>query len=117
MESNMSLTQSMVEPIVLQLVSEKSRYGYEIIKVVNERTKGAFQWKEGTLYPCLHRMEADGLVESKWEISENGRKRKYYGITHKGAALLKDKASEWSSFSAAVNAVLFGDREPLPARG
>jgi DNA-binding PadR family transcriptional regulator len=116
MDYDPNLTRSMVEPIVLQLVAEKQRYGYEIIKVVNERTNGAFEWKEGTLYPCLHRMESEGLIKSFWEVAENGRKRKYYGITRKGKAALTEKAVEWSSFSAAVNAVLFGaEQTPVPA--
>ncbi len=106
MEFDSDLTRSTVEPIVLTLVSERPMYGYEIIKVVNERTKGAFEWKEGTLYPCLHRLEGAGLVKGKWRVAESGRRRKYYGLTRKGAALLREKTEEWSAFSAAVNAVL-----------
>lgn len=106
-EFSSDLTRSMVESIVLKLVSEKALYGYEIIKVVNQRTDGAFQWKEGTLYPCLHRLESAGLIESYWEIAENGRKRKYYSISKKGSKQLNKKAEEWSSFSLAVNKVLF----------
>lgn len=116
MDYDPNLTRSMVEPIILQLISEKYCYGYEIIKVVNERTKGAFEWKEGTLYPCLHRLENEGLLNSKWDIAENGRKRKYYGITSKGKALLKVKTNEWASFATAVNALLFGNAGALPER-
>jgi len=101
------LVRSTVEPIVLRLVSERAMYGYEIIKVVNERTDGAFQWREGTLYPCLHRLEGAGLIFSHWETAANGRRRKYYGITLKGKAVLREKAAEWREFSLAVNALLF----------
>lgn len=101
------LMRGVVEPIVLQLVSERAMYGYEIIKVVNERSNKALEWKEGTLYPCLHRLEGQGLIKSEWGVSENGRKRKYYVITRKGAAALANKSHEWASFAAAVNAVLF----------
>ncbi|QSH40332.1 helix-turn-helix transcriptional regulator [Lentisphaerota bacterium ZTH] len=107
MNYNPNLTRSMMEPLVLQLVAERKRYGYEIIRVVNERTNGAFEWKEGTLYPCLHRLEEEGLIRSAWEKAQTGRKRKYYGITRRGRAVLAEKSSEWSSFSTAVNAVLF----------
>jgi DNA-binding PadR family transcriptional regulator len=100
------MMRGVVEPIVLRLVTERARYGYEIIKVVNERTDGAFAWKEGTLYPCLHRLEAAGLVTGEWRESESGKARKYYAITRKGAALLKAKSQEWSAFAGAVNAVL-----------
>ncbi len=100
------LTRSMVESIVLKLVSEKSLYGYEIIKVVNQRTDGAFQWKEGTLYPCLHRLENAKLIESYWETADNGRKRKYYSISKKGLKQFGKKSQEWSAFSFAVNKIM-----------
>jgi PadR family transcriptional regulator PadR len=100
------LMRGIVQPIVLQLVSERAMYGYEIIKIVNQRTNKALEWKEGTLYPCLHRLEGSGLIKSTWETAESGRKRKYYAITRRGLATLKKKASEWASFAQAVNALL-----------
>jgi DNA-binding PadR family transcriptional regulator len=105
------LARGVAEPVILKLVSGRPMYGYEIIKVVNERTNGAFEWKEGTLYPCLHRLEGAGLVKSRWRESESGRRRKYYGITRKGAALLKSKVEEWSAFSVAVNGLLLSPVE------
>jgi DNA-binding PadR family transcriptional regulator len=108
MDFDSDLVRSVAEPIVLRLVSDRPMYGYEIIKVVNERTNGAFEWKEGTLYPCLHRLEGAGLIRSEWGTSSSGRPRKYYGITPKGAALLREKVEEWSSFSVAANTLLLG---------
>ena len=107
MKFDSDLVRSTVEPMILRLVSERAMYGYEMIKIVNERTDGAFEWKEGTLYPCLHRLEGAGLVRSQWREAESGRRRKYYGITRRGSALLKSKVKEWSAFSGAVNALLF----------
>jgi len=106
MEFDANLLRGTVDSIILKLVAERARYGYEIIKVINERTQGAFEWKEGTLYPCLHRLESAGLIESEWQEAGNGRKRKYYTLTRTGAAQLKGKVSEWSAFSVAVNALL-----------
>ncbi len=108
MEISQEMIKGTVVPIILKLLSEKRMYGYEIIKVVNERTKNAFQWKEGTIYPWLHRLEGDGLIHSEWEVPDSGRKRKYYRITRKGHACLADKISEWSVFAEAVNVLLFG---------
>jgi DNA-binding PadR family transcriptional regulator len=102
------LMRGVAEPIVLELVSQQPMYGYEIIKVVNERTNGALEWKEGTLYPCLHRLESEGLVRSRWRTAETGRRRKYYEVTRKGAELLKKKKTEWRDFAASVNVLLFG---------
>lgn len=102
------LLRGVADPIILRLVSRRPMYGYEIIKIVNEKTNKAFEWKEGTLYPCLHRLEGAKLIESHWEDSESGRPRKYYRITRKGSALLEEKVLEWSAFSAAVDALLLG---------
>ena len=101
------LTRSVAEPIVLQLLKERAMYGYEIIKVVNIRTDNAFQWKEGTLYPCLHRLEKRKLIESYWELPADGRKRKYYALTKAGAKLCDEKTSEWKAFSEVVTSLLF----------
>ena len=106
MNFDANLLKGTVEPIILKLVAERAMYGYEIIKVINERTRGAFEWKEGTLYPCLHRLECAGCIQSQWHEADNGRKRKYYVITRKGAALLNEKVSEWAAFSTAVQALL-----------
>ena len=106
MSSNSDLAVNSVETILLKLLSERMMYGYEIIKVVNERTQGAFAWKEGTLYPCLHRLEGDGVIASEWRPGDFGKMRKYYKLTLKGARLAEKKAAEWQSFSNAMNAVL-----------
>ncbi len=106
MDYDANMLKGVVDPIILRLVSERAMYGYEIIKVINERTKGEFEWKEGTLYPCLHRLECAGLIAGEWHEAENGRQRKYYGISRKGVAALKEKTAQWASFSAAVNGLL-----------
>ena len=106
MAISQELIKGTVVPIILRLLEEKEMYGYEIIKVVNQRTDEAFAWKEGTLYPWLHRLEQEGLIRSRWEESGNGRQRKYYQITRRGTAALRERTAEWTAFSRAVNAVL-----------
>ncbi|MFT5128440.1 MAG: PadR family transcriptional regulator PadR [Rhodothermales bacterium] len=113
MEFSAEMIKGSVLPIVLKLLSEREMYGYEIIKTVNERTENAFQWKEGTLYPWLHRLEADGLITSEWS-SANGRRRKYYQLSSRGARVMASQLDEWKSFSATVNALLFGPVSPEP---
>jgi PadR family transcriptional regulator, regulatory protein PadR len=92
--------------LILNLLGDKSYYGYEMIKEIDKRSNGIFSFKEGTLYPILHNLEANDMVESYWDESENGRKRKYYKITEKGNGYLKEKKLEWETFSDAVNNVL-----------
>jgi DNA-binding PadR family transcriptional regulator len=97
---------STVEMLVLKLLSERAMYGYEIIQIVNDRTDGAFSWKEGTLYPVLHRLEGRGMLATEWQTGDTGKRRKYYKLTSRGLARAEEKASEWRAFSTSVNAVL-----------
>ena len=106
MEFSPDLVKGSIEPVILQLLSEQERYGYEIIKTVNQRTGNVFDWKEGTLYPWLHRLEGDRLIQSHWVEAESGRQRKYYRITKRGLAVLASRKDEWASFSKALNALL-----------
>ena len=108
MDFSPDLIKGTVVPMILKLLSERSMYGYEIIQVVNQRTDNAFQWKEGTLYPWLHRLEGDGLISGKWAAGPSGRQRKYYRLTASGREMLEAKVAEWSALTTAVNAVLLG---------
>lgn len=106
----MAISQEMMKgtvvPIILKLLSENEMYGYELIRVVNERTDQALEWKEGTVYPWLHRLEGDGLICSEWKVSPSGRRRKYYQITSRGLAEMSKKVAEWQTLSRAVNVLL-----------
>jgi len=106
MKFERDLIRVVAAPIVLKLVAERAMYGYEIIKVVNERTNQAFEWKEGTLYPCLHRLEGQGLIQSEWVTAASGKERKYYKITAQGRRRLKEKLSEWAAFSSVMETLL-----------
>jgi DNA-binding PadR family transcriptional regulator len=112
MDLSSELTKGSIVPIVLQLLSDRPMYGYEMVKVVDARTDGRLQWKEGTLYPVLHRLEAEGLVKARWKAASDGagagRKRKYYSLTRRGTAERKRRTRQWKEFSFAVNAILAG---------
>jgi DNA-binding PadR family transcriptional regulator len=81
-------------------------YGYEIAATVHRDTDGAFTWREGSLYPALHKMEQGGLIVGEWEEKETGRKRRYYHITKKGRAALAEKTQSWSELTRSVNRIL-----------
>ena len=112
MDFSQDLIRGSVVPIVLALLKDRPMYGYEIVKVVNARTNGRLEWKEGTLYPTLHRLQSAGLVSARWADAPPdeapGRKRKYYAITRRGRRELARRTEEWSQFSTAVNAILLG---------
>lgn len=92
--------------LVLQVISEKDMYGYQIIKEIGERSFDTFHLNEGTLYPILHTLEKEGWLESYRGESETGRERKYYRITAVGRLHLSARKEEWEAFTAAVNHVL-----------
>ncbi len=92
--------------LVLSLLSRKPMYGYEIAATVHRDTDGAFTWREGSLYPCLHKLQADGLITGQWEEKETGRKRHYYHITKAGRAALSEKLQSWGELCHAVNRIL-----------
>jgi len=99
------LLKGTVSIMVLKLLSENDRYGYQIIKELEIRSESVFLLNEGALYPVLHKLEADGHISSYWEES-GGRKRKYYHITPKGIALFESKRQEWADFSDMVSKIL-----------
>ena len=92
--------------LILSLLSRKAMYGYEIAATVHADTDGAFTWREGSLYPSLHKMEQGGLIVGEWEEKETGRKRRYYHITKEGRTVLKEKVQSWSELCSAVNRIL-----------
>ncbi len=92
--------------LILSLLSRKPMYGYEIAATVHQDTDGAFTWREGSLYPSLHKLEAGGLIAGAWEEKETGRKRRYYHITKKGLAALQEKIQSWTELCRAVNRIL-----------
>jgi PadR family transcriptional regulator PadR len=92
--------------LILSLLSRKSMYGYELAATVHRDTDGTFTWREGSLYPNLHKLEQGGLIEGEWEEKETGRKRRYYKITKKGRSALGEKVQSWNELSSAVNRIL-----------
>ena len=92
--------------LVMGLLSGGDMYGYQMIVELERRSDGTFSMKEGTLYPVLHGMEKDGLVDAYEQAAPTGRMRKYYRLTRKGKEALKTETQEWRRYSAAVDAVL-----------
>lgn len=92
--------------LVLSLLAGEDMYGYQMIVELARRSDHTFEMKEGTLYPVLHGLEKEGLVEAYQQEAPTGRMRKYYHLTRKGGAALKAEAEAWQTYSGAVNAVL-----------
>ncbi|HVP50146.1 MAG TPA: PadR family transcriptional regulator [Candidatus Bathyarchaeia archaeon] len=91
--------------LILEALARETSHGYKIAQQIKERSHGVLDFKEGTLYPALHKLENEGLVES-YEGVEKGRPRRYYRITKKGRAVLTKDREEWRELSRAVNMML-----------
>ena len=82
-------------PLVLSVLAEGESYGYGLIQRVRELSGGSIEWSEGMLYPVLHWMEEQGLLESVWKQAETGRKRKYYRLRKAGRTALQKEQQQW----------------------
>ena len=100
------LLKGSTESLLLCLVNYQPMYGYQIIKELRKRSDGYFQFKEGTLYPALHRLEKAGLIQGKWQRLPSGQERRYYYITQRGQQALVERLATWQVFSAAVNLIM-----------
>ena len=82
-------------PLVLSVLTRGESYGYELIQQVRELSGGQVEWTEGMLYPVLHWMERENLIEAEWREAETGRKRKYYRLRKEGGKALQDEQKQW----------------------
>lgn len=106
MKIDKSLMTGSTTLLILSLLAREELYGYQMITELARRSDHTFELKEGTLYPLLHTLEAEGLVTVREKEAETGRVRKYYRITRKGRKALEEKKAEWSFFTEKVNAVV-----------
>ena len=84
--------------LLLCLIGQHPMYGYQIIKELEKRSQGYFKFKEGTLYPALHRLEKADLIKGEWQMLPNGRPRRYYHITGKGLSKFAVERTQWQEF-------------------
>ena len=91
--------------LILEAIERKPDHGYRIAQRIKSRSEGVLDFKEGTLYPALHKLENEGMIES-YEGVENGRPRRYYRITKAGRAALARGRAEWRQTARAVSLIL-----------
>lgn len=94
--------------LVLTVLDDEELYGYEIAQRIRERSGGAFGPSEGSLYPALHRLEAEGALESTWRAGDRGPRRRYYRLTGKGRGLLARDRDRFATFVTGVRRVTMG---------
>jgi len=89
------LVAASVRPLMLSILDRGTSYGYAIIQQIHELSGGTLTWTDGTLYPVLHRLEAEGLIASFWRESPEGRRRKYYRLEAAGRRALEAERRHW----------------------
>lgn len=94
--------------LLLKLLDGSDMYGYQMIEELSKQSNDTFSLKAGTLYPLLHSLEQQGMIDSYDDNADSARVRKYYHLTKKGKGLLEHKTNEWKSYVCAVNQVLEG---------
>jgi transcriptional regulator len=104
-----------LDMIVLAALAGGPAHGYGVIQAIRERSRGAFDLPEGTIYPALHRLEKDGYLASHWTTAESGRRRRVYRITRRGQRALTDHRALWQRFTDAIGG-LFGEKAHAAAR-
>ncbi|MFN8478143.1 MAG: PadR family transcriptional regulator [Kouleothrix sp.] len=100
------LLKGSLEVVLLALLERGPMYGYQIVKEVRALSDGVLDLKEGSLYPALHRLERQGLIEGFWQARDDGADRRYYRLTAQGVQAARDKRAEWRRFTAAIEGVL-----------
>jgi PadR family transcriptional regulator PadR len=93
------------EMLILSLVEERPRHGYEIAKLIEQRSDGVLQFNVASLYPLLYRLEERGLIHGRWVEKPGQRRRRFYKITAAGQKILKEQRKTWHEFFAALDRV------------
>ena len=100
------LKRGTIELVLLTLLADRERYGYEIVSAIEEWSGGRLAVRDGTLYPVLYRLEEAGFIEPRWETPDRGVPRKYYRVTDAGRDELGRLTGEWREFAAGLDAIL-----------
>src|SRR6476469_725975 len=91
--------------LILALIEDRPRHGYEIGRLIGEKSQGALTYQVASLYPTLYRLEDDGLIEGRWVEKAGQRRRRYYKLTRTGRRTLASQRGVWDTFFVALNRV------------
>lgn len=104
--SQIDLLQGTLDLLILKSLGTGANHGYGIATRIRQLSDAVLKVEEGSLYPALYRMEAQGLIESEWSVTENNRKAKFYTLTRKGRGAAQAEVDGWLRLSSAVTKVL-----------
>ncbi len=99
------LKKGSAELLILSLVEDQPRHGYDLSKLIELRSGGVLKFRVASLYPLLYRLEKRGWIQGRWVEKAGQRRRRYYRLTPAGAAVLEAQRSTWREFVAAINRI------------
>ena len=100
------LLQGTLPLLILRTLATGPNHGFAIARRIQQISKAVLRVEQGSLYPALHRMELDGLIDSYWGTTENNRKAKYYRLTRRGNRALASETQRWNAIAGAISAIL-----------
>jgi PadR family transcriptional regulator, regulatory protein PadR len=104
--TRLELLQGTLDLLILRTLLFGQAHGHAIAKHIRRTSEDLLQVETGSLYPALHRLEAKGLIAASWELSDKGKRAKYYCLTPNGKKHLTAERSKWEAFSRAIGLVL-----------
>jgi PadR family transcriptional regulator PadR len=99
------LKKGSAEVLILSLVQHRARHGYEISRLIDERSNGRIRFKVASLYPLLYRLESRGWLQGRWVERAGERRRRFYRLTREGRRVLAAQRTTWQSFAAAMSLI------------
>jgi len=109
MNQKLDLMQGTLDLLILRTLLGGSAHGHAIAQHIHRTSEDLLQVETGSLYPALHRLEAKGWVEASWDLSDKGKRARYYKLTRKGRKQLSSERSKWDAFARAMGLILTAD--------
>ena len=103
--ANRELKKGSAELLILSLVEDRPRHGYDIGKLIETRSGGALRFNVASLYPLLYRLEKRGWIDGRWEEKAGQRRRRLYRLTPEGRKVLAAQRGGWLAFARAVSRI------------
>jgi PadR family transcriptional regulator PadR len=104
--ARMELLQGTLDVLILRTLRGEAKHGHAIAKYIQHTSEDLLQVETGSLYPALHRLEAKGWIAASWELSDKGKRARYYRLTPQGRKQLLAEQSKWETFSRAMGLIL-----------
>ena len=103
------LKKGSAELLILSLIERRPRHGYEISKLIEQRSEGVLKFNVASFYPLLYRLEKRGFISGRWVEKAGQRRRRYYQLTAQGKTVLKEQRSSWADFVNAIDRITGGE--------